>query len=81
MKDKEISRGKRVEYKCPAGYSINTGRAINMLGVTELWQIFEKHAEPHLIRVPQDFVPNVMGNTCAATVPVEWGKCLYWKTV
>ena len=72
---------KEIEPNCPVGYSINTGKSINMLGITELWRIFENHAEPHLIRVPQDLVPDVMGNPCAGSVPKEWGKCLYWKTV
>ena len=73
---------KEIAANCPAGYSVAIpGQSIDMLGSTELWRIHEHHAEPHLTRVPQDLVPDVMGSPCAARVPKEWGRCLYYKII
>jgi hypothetical protein len=73
---------KEIEANCPTGYSVAfPGQTIDMLGSTELWRIHEHHAEPHLTRVPQDLVPDVMGSPCAARVPKEWGRCLYYKII
>jgi len=72
---------KETKSKCPEGYLPNCGQAIDMLGKKELWRIFEYHAEPHLTRLPQDLVDDIYGTPCAARVPDEWGRCLYYKTV
>lgn len=71
---------RKIKANCPAGYSVNEGRVVDMLGKTELWLIHEHHAEPHLIRLPQDLI-DVAGTPCAARVPKEWGRCLYYKVI
>ena len=71
---------KDIVSNCPEGYQLNIGRPINMLGGKELWRIFENQSQPHLTRLPQDLV-DVAGHPCAARVPKEWGRCLYYKVV
>lgn len=71
---------KDVEKECPKGYLPNCGQAIDMLGKTELWEIFEHHPEPELTRIPQDLVDTPFG-PCAKRIPKEWGRCLYYKVL
>lgn len=70
-----------IEDNCPEGYSICTGLPIDMLGITEVWRIFENNPEPDLTRIPQDLVDYPYGGKCAKRVPEEWGRCLYYKVV
>jgi hypothetical protein len=71
---------KTIVANCPEGYSLNTGRPIDMLGKKELWRIFENQSQPHLTRLPQDMIDNGFG-PCAARVPKSWGRVLYYKVV
>jgi hypothetical protein len=71
---------RKIKANCPAGYSVNDGyRSINMLGKKELWSIYEHHTEPHVTRIPQDLIDDGNGSPCAARVPKEWGRCVYYK--
>lgn len=72
---------KELEESCPAGYTVDSGEPVDMLGKTELWRMFEHHLEPDLTRIPQDLVDFPYGGKCAKRVPKEWGRCLYYKTV
>ncbi len=74
-----MKRNKIVE-NCTDGYSLYEGDSIDMLGKTELWRIFEFHAEPDLTRIPQDLVDIPFGPS-AKRIPKEWGRCLYYKVV
>lgn len=69
-----------IEESCPEGYTVYHGGTIDMLGRKELWKIYEHHAKPDLMRIPQDFIDTPFGS-CAKHVPLEWGKCLYFKVV
>lgn len=71
---------KELRAKCPEGYLPHCGQAIDMLGKTEVWMIYENHAEPELMRIPQNFVDTPFG-PCAKRTPKEWGRCLYYKVV
>jgi hypothetical protein len=64
----------------PEGYMPYQGKPMDMLGKTELWTIHENRAEPDMIRIPQDLVDSLWGES-AKRVPVEWGKLLYYKVV
>jgi hypothetical protein len=75
-----MDKHKKLVSNCPAGYLINTGRPIDMLGKKELWRIFENQSEPHLTRLPQDLV-DFQGHPCAARVPKSWGRVLYYKVI
>jgi hypothetical protein len=78
---KEKINWREVHANCPEGYTVNGGEAINMLGTSELWRIFEHHAEPHLARIPQDLIDDGNGTPCAGHVPKAWGRVLYYKVV
>ena len=73
---------RKIMAECPDGYTVAMGQAIDMLGKTELWRIFENHPKPDLTRIPQDLVDFEWGDgKVAKRVPIEWGKCLYFKVV
>lgn len=69
-----------IDANCPDGYAVYHGGTIDMLGRKDLWKIYEHHAEPDLMRIPQDFVDTPYGPS-AKRIPPEWGKCLYYKVV
>ncbi len=72
---------KETEENCPEGYYvIDSGKTVDMLGKEKMWLIYEHHAEPHLIRLPEDMVDEGDG-ICPARVPEEWGRPVYCKMV
>lgn len=76
-----LMKYEKLKANCPDGYSVMVpGMTVNMLGAAELWRIFEKHAEPYRIRIPEDLIDNEL-ETCPARVPKEWGRPLYYKLV
>ena len=72
---------KKIQENCPIGYTVSAGQTIDMLGKNELWRIFENHPKPDLTRIPQDLVDWDYGGKMAKRVPIEWGRCIYFKVV
>lgn len=68
---------KQLEENCPDGYKVvDPRKPFNMLGKKEVWIIYEKHAEPFVMKIPEDFWgPN------AKRAPRTWGRPLYQKIV
>lgn len=72
---------KEMKDSCPEGYRVAIpGQTIDMLGAFELWVIYSNHLEPHIMRIPQDYVDYGNGKACARR-PKEWGHPIYYKVV
>lgn len=71
-----------IRKNCPDGYSVNEGSAVDIIGFTKLARIFENHAEPEAIDLPDGLQskPDVpwLGH-CPPPAPEEWGRVLYYK--